>query len=192
MIMLLVVGASGVGKDTLLSQAKEQLSGQSGFYFVRRYITRPPDANEENYFIDPRAFDLLKAGGFFVTHWKAHGNCYGIPRSEIPLDVEPSSMVIMSVSRQVVPVMERQFSRVITINISAHPDILRQRLLSRGREDVRAIEKRLARRTALEAQCLINFDNSIPLDIASERFIMMLKKMFAEPRDFFPHFRTAS
>jgi len=190
--MLLVVGASGVGKDTLLSRAKEQLSGQPGFYFVRRYITRSPDVNEENYFVDPRAFDLLKASGFFVAHWKAHGNCYGIPRSEIPFDVDPSSIVIMSVSRQVVPEIEKQFSRVITINISAHPDILRQRLLSRGRENAREIEKRLARGSALEAQCLINFDNSIPLDIAAERFIGMLKKMSVEPHDFFPHLRSAS
>jgi len=192
MIMLLVVGASGVGKDTLLSRAREQLSGQPGFYFIRRYITRFPDVNEGNYFIDSRAFDLLKAGGFFVAHWKAHGNCYGIPHSEIPLGVDPSSVVIMSVSRQVVPEIERRFSRVITINISAHPDILRQRLLSRGREDVRAIEKRLAREVTLEAQCLINFDNSSPLEIASERFTKMLKKMSVGSPDFSSHYRSAS
>ena len=37
----LVVGASGVGKDALLSGAKAALRGDDRFIFVRRTITRP-------------------------------------------------------------------------------------------------------------------------------------------------------
>lgn len=192
MIILLVVGASGVGKDTLLSQAKKKLLGQPGFYFIRRYVTRLPDDYEDNFFVDLPAFDLLKASGFFVAQWQAHGNFYGIPRSEIPLGIDSSSTVIMSVSRKVVPEIEQRFSRVITVNITVHPEIRRQRLLSRGREDVCTIEKRLARNVTLEARCLVNFENSAPLEVASKRFIKMLRKMAEAPQDFFPCYRSAS
>lgn len=46
--IILIVGASGVGKDSLIKEAKKELKEE--FNFIRRYITRKPDKNEKNYF----------------------------------------------------------------------------------------------------------------------------------------------
>ena len=60
--IVLVVGASGVGKDTLLKEAQNKMS----FNFVKRYITREPDKNEQNYYVEENAFEVLKNSDFFI------------------------------------------------------------------------------------------------------------------------------
>ena len=53
--LVLVVGPSGAGKDTLINRAKEALKGDPRFHFVRRVVTRAADAAAEDH-------DTLGAG----------------------------------------------------------------------------------------------------------------------------------
>ena len=45
-ILVLIVGPSGAGKDTLLAIAREALAGDDRFLFPRRHVTRPSDSDE--------------------------------------------------------------------------------------------------------------------------------------------------
>jgi len=177
MRVLLVVGPSGSGKDTLIRSARHHFAGQDSFAFVRRYITRPPDRNEDNYYLDPTAFTLLRNNGFFLSTWQAHNNYYGIPHHAMT-DTNGVGALLCSISRSAVGDFERIFERTTTILVTAREEVLLQRLKSRGREDEAGMQYRLARAgRSPVARDLIRFDNSYDLERSTAMFIQLLESL---------------
>lgn len=151
-ILILIVGASGVGKDTLLKELKKYLSAN----FIKRYITRQPDINESNYYVSKEAFKVLENSAYFISSWSAHNNFYGISKNSIK-----EGLNIISVSRAVIKNFEDIFEEVYTINITLNKKILKQRLLNRKRESLNEIENRLNRDyKIINAKNLIEFENN--------------------------------
>lgn len=170
-----MVGPSGAGKDTLLRAARKQLSPTRTLGFARRYITRPPDLNEDNYYVDKSGFELLEKASFFLSSWRAHGNCYGIPQKEISEEYERDT-TIMSISRSAIIDFQNACLNPITILITAHPDVLEQRLAARGRESAEDIRARLLRaEQKLQTGDYIAFDNSEELHHSTQKFISLLE-----------------
>ncbi|RXJ70311.1 phosphonate metabolism protein/1,5-bisphosphokinase (PRPP-forming) PhnN [Halarcobacter ebronensis] len=169
--VVLVVGPSGAGKDTLLKYAKQKLKDRVNF--VKRYITREADVNEDNYYIDEYAFEILKHNGYFASSWSAHENFYGIPKRFIE-----NGLNLISISRSKIREFENQYEDVITLNITLPKDKLRQRLISRKRESLEEIEKRLDRSyEKIECKKLIEFDNSALLKESKEKFLELLERI---------------
>ena len=180
MKIILVVGPSGSGKDTLLRSARSALADREQFGFAKRYITRPPDGSEDNYYLDSRAFEVLKKCGFFISSWQAHQNYYGIG-AHILEEANGLETVICSVSRSAIMDFELRCEQTTTIEVTASDEILRARLLSRGRETEADVGRRLARaRQRVVAKKHIIFDNSLPLEESCTRFISLLLKTGAE------------
>ena len=177
-MIVLLVGASGTGKDSLLRVARQHLVHHTDIVFVRRYITRPPDENEDNYYLDTTAFSCLQQQNFFLSHWQAHGNHYGIGRHHI----QDHGLSICSVSRTVIRDIEKLFpGRVTVIEVTLPVEILRTRLHRRGREDEAAIKKRLVRaKIHTQASHLIRFDNSDPLECTGPKFTRLLTLLNAQ------------
>ena len=101
-MLILIVGPSGAGKDTLLNGAREALADDLRFRFVRRVITRPGDMGQEAHeSVTEQLFELRKQAGDFALFWRAHGLQYGIP-ADISMDLARGRVVIVNVSRAVV------------------------------------------------------------------------------------------
>lgn len=77
--LVLVVGPSGAGKDTLIDHARSRLQSDPGFRFVRRIITRPTSIGEDHEPATAAAFETLAASNAFALHWRAHGLSYRLP-----------------------------------------------------------------------------------------------------------------
>ncbi|ADG92012.1 guanylate kinase/L-type calcium channel region [Arcobacter nitrofigilis DSM 7299] len=167
--IVLIVGASGVGKDTLLKNLQNKIQAN----FVTRYITRKPDENENNYYIDEITFEKLKKDDFFISTWEAHNNKYAIAKNQIK-----NGLNIISISRGAIKEFEDNFKNVTTIEITLPKEILYKRLKNRARENEEEIQKRLNRSyTKIEAKNIIQFDNSDSIEQSTKNFITLLERI---------------
>jgi ribose 1,5-bisphosphokinase len=146
-MLVLVVGPSGAGKDSLLGAARAALP-PGRFRFVRREITRAADAGGEDHIaIDAATFAARKTEGAYALSWEAHGLCYGIP-ADIAADLGAGRVVVANVSRGAIAEAARRY-RVMVLEITASAEVLAHRLAERGRETAADIAARLARSMAL-------------------------------------------
>jgi ribose 1,5-bisphosphokinase len=142
--LILVVGPSGAGKDTLIGLAREACAGDGDIVFPRRIVTREASHFEDNQQVSLDAFRQRLAQGEFAMHWEAHGHCYALPRS-IDDELRARRTVVANVSRTVVGAMRRAYADVTVASILAPPEILEKRLAARARGSDGAIEHRLRR-----------------------------------------------
>jgi ribose 1,5-bisphosphokinase len=142
--LILVVGPSGAGKDTLIGLARAACTDDGGIVFPRRVVTREATASEDNQHIGFEAFQRTCASGGFAVHWEAHGHYYGLPRG-IDDELRAGRTVVVNVSRTVVDTMRRDYEHVTVVSITAPSDVLAQRLAARARGSDGQIEDRLRR-----------------------------------------------
>ncbi|MES0883807.1 phosphonate metabolism protein/1,5-bisphosphokinase (PRPP-forming) PhnN [Roseibium sp. SCP14] len=143
--MVLVVGPSGAGKDTLMAALKDRLKSHSNVHFARRAITRAADADAEDHDTLTRTeFDHLVKSGETALSWEAHGLGYVIPKSYDGV-VRSGDTVIANGSRKVLGQSAAKYQTSIVLLITAPIDVLAERLSARGRESMEDIRKRLQR-----------------------------------------------
>ncbi len=173
-MMVVVVGPSGVGKDSLLAIARKHFANRSDVHFVRRVITRPADAGgEDHHAVSESEFDAILADGGFAVHWHAHGLRYGIPK-EVADWLAAGHLVIANGSRWVLPLFAATFSNLAVIKITARPEVVAARLRARGRETAAEIAARLRRSEEVavpESLACVTIDNSGSLGPAGRRLI---------------------
>lgn len=145
--LVLVVGPSGAGKDTLLRLARDACIDNPAIVFARRVVTREASCAEDNEQMSLDAFREAQAHGAFAVHWEAHGHLYGLPRS-IDDDIRAGRSVVANVSRTVIPALRQAYANVVVVSITAPEDVLAQRLAARGRGSDGNIAKRLSRTVA--------------------------------------------
>ncbi|RXH16706.1 phosphonate metabolism protein/1,5-bisphosphokinase (PRPP-forming) PhnN [Bradyrhizobium guangzhouense] len=142
--LVLVVGPSGAGKDTLLRLAQAACAGDRDIVFPRRVVTRASSADEDNIAVSPDEFARAREHGDFAVHWDAHGHSYALPR-EINDDIRAGRAVVVNVSRTVISALRQAYANVVVVAITAPPDVLAQRLAARARNSDGNIGDRLAR-----------------------------------------------
>ena len=142
--LVLVVGPSGAGKDTLLGLAKAACAEDSGIVFPRRVITRQASASEDNEEVSAGTFQEALGRGDFAMHWEAHGHRYALLRS-IDDDIRAGRTVVANVSRTVIGATRRAYADVVVVSITAPPNVLAERIALRARGSDGGLEQRLNR-----------------------------------------------
>lgn len=143
--LVLVVGPSGAGKDSVIDGAREQLASSGNYHFVRRAITRPATAGgEQHRSVAEAEFVELLNDGRFALSWNSHGLHYGILNEELSLR-DRGCLCIANTSRSVVPFARQHLAPVKTVLVTASEATLRHRLETRGRESHDDVSRRLKR-----------------------------------------------
>ncbi|MCX8995638.1 phosphonate metabolism protein/1,5-bisphosphokinase (PRPP-forming) PhnN [Rhizobiaceae bacterium BDR2-2] len=180
--LIVVVGPSGAGKDTLMDAARRHFAGRADIHFVRRVITRPAEAGGEDHAaVSREEFDRLVAADTFAVWWGAHGLKYGVPRTTCE-ELARGHVAVVNGSRSALRAFGRIFTRVKVISITATPEVLAERLAARGRESREEILNRLAR-APQEIDCdldVLTIDNSGRLEDTVNAFVTALEEAAAE------------
>jgi ribose 1,5-bisphosphokinase len=174
-----IIGASGVGKDSLLQYARTYLPENAPVVFTHRYITRPADAGGENHIaLSQEEFQRRSQQGCFALSWQSHQNSYGIG-IEIDLWLERGLNVVINGSRKYLPEAEKRYPSLVPVLISTSPAQLRQRLTERGRETASEVEARLAQAAVLDEQLqhrdMIRIVNDGPLSEAGDQLLALIQ-----------------
>jgi phosphonate metabolism protein PhnN/1,5-bisphosphokinase (PRPP-forming) len=167
-MLVLVVGPSGAGKDTLLNAAKDAFRGDARVHFARRVITRPADPDGENHKPVTEAEFAVRD---LALSWAAHGLRYGISA------VDSAPVVVANVSRGVIAQAAAQYP-VRVIEVTAPPDVLAARLAARGRETAADVTRRLSRTAEIPVGVAVETVwNDATLTIGVERFVAALHRI---------------
>jgi ribose 1,5-bisphosphokinase len=181
-IMVVVVGPSGAGKDTLMALAAKHFSGRADVHFVRRVITRDGGAGGEDHLsVSDAGFASMEQSGSFAVWWEAHGLKYGIP-AEVSVALAKGHLVVANGSRSALHHFKAAFPRLKVINVTARPEVLASRLEARGRETHEDIMARLARGplTVRGDYDVTELDNSGSLEEAERKILDLINAFLKE------------
>jgi ribose 1,5-bisphosphokinase len=146
--LIYVIGPSGAGKDSLLNGLRQEIADITKpppLYFAQRTITRNHhQSNEDHEAVEASNFDLLINSNAFALNWFANGLRYGVRHKELA-PMSEGTWVMVNGSRAYLEEAKLRFPGLTVLHITAPIEVLRARLLSRGRENRQAIEERLSR-----------------------------------------------
>jgi len=145
-LLIVMTGASGVGKGTLREQ---WLAEQDVFYSVS-WTTRTPRPGErpgqDYHFVDAEHFLTGIGKDGFLEHAEFAGNHYGTPRGPIEAALERGQDVVLEIEVKGAMQVRQATSEAILVFIMP-PSLteLRRRLEGRATENPEQIERRLNR-----------------------------------------------
>lgn len=180
--LILVVGPSGSGKDTLLDAARVAFAGRSDIHFARRDITRPASAGGEKHReISVVQFEEALSAGEYPLHWDAHQLRYGVRRAQLePLALGVS--VVLNGSRSIIDEVLASNTNAHVLSIRVGREILQERLQNRGREGDAAVQARLDRAMAFDVagEHVTEIWNEGSAQEGCAKFVSALERLLAE------------
>lgn len=169
--LILVVGPSGAGKDTLIAGSRAALNGDSRIVFPRRVVTRQSGAYEDHDTLAPAEFDRAAARGAFSLSWEAHGLKYGIPAS-MDDDIAADRHALCNVSRAIVPQARERYAHVCVVLVTAPAEMLAARLAMRARDSDGRLEQRLQRKAVdTDLRPDVTIENTGAVEIGVRRLL---------------------
>jgi ribose 1,5-bisphosphokinase len=149
--LMYLMGPSGSGKDSLIEAARKPLQSMN-CEVVRRVITRSAESvGEDAVGVSREEFLQRKDAGEFALSWHANGLDYGIP-VQIDHWLRDGCHVLVNGSRGHLAQALQRYPTLLPVLLTVKDEVLRKRLLRRGRESLAEIEARLRRNGLFAAQ----------------------------------------
>lgn len=175
--VIYLMGPSGAGKDSLMNAAREQLLA-ARVHIPRRVITRSAEAvGEDAIAVSMVQFEQMSGRAAFALQWRANGLAYGIP-ANIDTWLAEGWHVLINGSRAHLATAQVKYPGLLPILLCVNPQVLRARLVGRGREGAVEIDQRIARNHQLMTQIdgrVLRVDNSTSLGDAVGRLLAVLQ-----------------
>ena len=175
-ILVLVVGNSGSGKDSIISGVVKRFPPNlKKIHLTQRYITRPASETEDNIATTPEVFKEMSLQKKFALEWHIYDLDYGVP---IDIDdwLKKGHPVIVNVSRTIVKKARCIYRNILVVFIKVSFEITFQRIKERARESGKLLQERIQRakdnQTFPDADFIV--DNSGDLDDAVNNFLSFL------------------
>ncbi len=136
------------GKDSLLGWLRTHLPQPCPVHWAQRTISRAATSGGEAHEgVSPEAFAALCSEHAFALYWHANGLGYGLRHAQLA-PLAQGHWVLLNGSRAYLPEALARFPDLVAVHITASPQVLRERLLSRGRETREEVEARVQRALA--------------------------------------------
>ncbi len=144
--LYVIVAPSGAGKSTLVSALLER---EPDIGLSISYTTRAPRPGElsgrEYFFVSREEFKAMADRGDFLEHAEVYGNWYGTSKRWIEKTRAAGSDVLLEIDWQGARSVKALFPDMTFIYILPPSiEVLRQRLIKRGKDAKDVIERRLA------------------------------------------------
>ncbi len=141
-----IVAPSGAGKSSLVAALLEK---DTEIKLSISYTTRPPRPGEvegrEYRFVTREKFEALIAADEFLEHAEVYGNLYGTSRRWIETTRATGADVLLEIDWQGARQVRKLFPDMTYIYILPPSiEVLRERLIKRGKDSAEVIERRLA------------------------------------------------
>ncbi|AFZ67502.1 guanylate kinase [Deinococcus peraridilitoris DSM 19664] len=146
-LLIVVSGASGVGKNTLCARLMQRIPMHFSVSWTTRE-KRPSEVDGQDYHFRTRDEFLaeLEQGQGFLEHAEFVGNMYGTPRAPLERALDSGEHVLLDIEIEgAMQVAELAPEAVLIFIMPPSLTELRSRLLGRATESPDKIEKRLQR-----------------------------------------------
>ena len=147
-ILSVVSGFSGSGKGTIMKELLKNYKDQYALSISA--TTRKPRVGEvegrEYFFKTPEEFESMIENNQLIEYACYVGNYYGTPRAYVEEMLEKGKDVILEIEIQGALKVKQKFPDTLLLFISPpSAEVLKERLIGRGTEDMDTINKRLSR-----------------------------------------------
>lgn len=142
--LIVISGPAGIGKGTVCKEiVKRDDSLALSISWTTRDIRKNEIADVTYFYHTEEEFAAMAANGGFLEFAGIYGNHYGTPRDYVEKMMNEGKNVILEIEMQgAMKVMQSMPDAVSIFLLPPTMKVLRDRLINRGREDIRKANKR--------------------------------------------------
>jgi len=144
--LFIISGPSGAGKSSLCQEILAQCADLSLSISCTTRDTRPGEMDGREYhFLGQKTFEMQARDDAFLEWANVHGNLYGTRQADVESILAEGRNVLLEIDWQgAAQVAEKMPEAVRLFILPPSIEVLRQRLIARGQDDVDVVQRRVA------------------------------------------------